>query len=261
MLQKIYFGSNLKMYKTSRETVEYLTKLNEETKELRKAYPEIELFILPSYTALEAASKCMDSSDIRIGAQNMCWEEEGQFTGEISPKMLEDIGIQLIMAGHSERRHVFGESSFDENKKIVAAIEHKFTGLLCVGETAEDKEYGISDEVLRIQIKVGLHNVKKQDLSKIWIAYEPVWSIGVNGIPASKEYAQDKHKIIKETLCELYGEEGKNVPVLYGGSVNKKNASELIKQSSIDGLYIGRAAWNPEEFSLLMTDVMEKLLK
>lgn len=258
MLKKIYFGSNLKMYKTTSETVDYLIKLEKYTKDVRQNYPGITLFILPSHTSLEKAVKCIESSEIKIGAQNMCWEEEGQYTGEISPRMLENIGVQLVMAGHSERRQIFGESSFDENKKIIAALKHEFTGLLCVGETEKDKKYGVSDEVLRTQIKIGLHNVKKEQLSKIWIAYEPIWAIGVRGTPASKHYVQEKHNVIKETLYELYGEQSKEIPVLYGGSVNKENAFEIISQPSVDGLYIGRAAWEPENFSALIHNVMEK---
>lgn len=249
------------MYKTTSETVDYLTRLEKNTEELRKTHPEMELFILPSYTALEASKKCMESSNIQIGAQNMCWETEGQFTGEISPKMLKSMGIQLVMVGHSERRQIFGESSFDENKKIISALKHEFSCLLCVGETAEDKEYKISDEVLRTQIKIGLHNVKTEQLSKIWIAYEPVWSIGTNGIPASKEYVQERHHVIKQTLYEMYGKKGEKIPILYGGSVNKKNACEYMNQPSIDGLYIGRAAWNPVDFSELIDDVMNNLIK
>lgn len=243
------------MYKTIRETNQYLTELAQKTRNVRTQYPEIELFILPSYTSLESAAKCVEQSEIRLGAQNMCWEEEGQFTGEISPRMLEEIGINLVMAGHSERRHIFGESSYEENKKMLKAMEHGFVGLLCIGETAEEKEYGISNEVLRTQIKVGLHGINQAEISKIWIAYEPVWSIGVNGTPAPVEYAAEKHKIIKETLRELYGDGGNMIPVLYGGSVNPQNAIPLIRQRDIDGLYIGRSAWDAEKFSVLIQDV------
>lgn len=155
-------------------------------------------------------------------------EDEGQFTGEISPVMLEELDLHLVMVGHSERRHVFGESNIEENKKMLAAMKHGFTGLLCIGETKEEKGYGIADEVLRTQIKVGLHGIAAEDLDKVWIAYEPVWAIGVNGIPAPVEYAQEKHHVIRETLRELYGEAADVVPALYGGSVNLENATRLF---------------------------------
>ena len=218
--------------------------------------PDMELFILPSYTSLETASKSTDQSEIHLGAQNMCWEDEGQFTGEISPVMLEELDLHLVMVGHSERRHVFGESNIEENKKMLAAMKHGFTGLLCIGETKEEKGYGIADEVLRTQIKVGLHGIAAEDLDKVWIAYEPVWAIGVNGIPAPVEYAQEKHHVIRETLRELYGEAADVVPALYGGSVNLENATRLFVQPDIDGLYVGRVAWDAKRFAGLIADCL-----
>ena len=146
MSKKLYFGSNLKMYKNIKDTVEYLQKLVENTKDISRE--EIELFIIPSYTTLESATKNVDRAYVKLGAQNMCWEDEGQFTGEISPLMLKELGLDLVMIGHSERRHVFGETDVEENKKVKAALNHGFTTLLCIGETAEEKDFGISAEVL-----------------------------------------------------------------------------------------------------------------
>ena len=138
MSKKLYFGSNLKMYKNIKDTVEYLQKLVENTKDISRE--EIELFIIPSYTTLESATKNVDRAYVKLGAQNMCWEDEGQFTGEISPLMLKELGLDLVMIGHSERRHMFGETDVEENKKVKAALNHGFTTLLCIGETAEEKE-------------------------------------------------------------------------------------------------------------------------
>ena len=256
MKRKKYFGSNLKMYKNVAQTESYLKELADRTRELCMQNPDMELFILPSYTSLETASKSTDQSEIRLGAQNMCWEDEGQFTGEISPVMLEELDLHLVMVGHSERRHVFGESNIEENKKMLAAMKHGFTGLLCIGETKEEKGYGIADEVLRTQIKVGLHGIAAEDLDKVWIAYEPVWAIGVNGVPAPVEYAQEKHHVIRETLRELYGEAADVVPALYGGSVNLENATRLFVQPDIDGLYVGRVAWDAKRFAGLIADCL-----
>ena len=172
-----------------------------------------------------------------LGAQNMCWEDEGQFTGEISPLMLQELGLDLVMIGHSERRHGFKESDYTENKKVRKALDSGFTTLLCVGETEQEKEFGISAEVLRTQLKIGLHGVLKEQIENIWIAYEPVWSIGVNGTPAPVDYAQAMHKVIKDCLEEMYGKEGRNIPALYGGSVNPDNSNALIVQPDIDGLF------------------------
>lgn len=252
MKKKLYFGSNLKMYKTIKDTVEYLQKLQSNLSDISR--DEIVLFIIPSYTALESAAKQIDQDSIRLGAQNICWEDEGQFTGEISPIMLKEIGLKLVMIGHSERRHVFGETDDVENKKVKAALNHGFTTLLCIGETAEQKEYGISAEILKMQLKVGLHDVPAAQIPDIWVAYEPVWSIGVNGTPASADYAEKMHKVIKETLAEIFGESASQIPVLYGGSVNPGNANQLIVQPSIDGLFTGRAAWDADKFDTLIRD-------
>ena len=229
MSKKLFFGSNLKMYKNIKDTVSYLQELESLTKDISR--DEIELFIIPSYTTLDSASKAIDQKNIRLGAQNMCWEEQGQFTGEISPLMLQEAGIGLVMIGHSERRHVFGETDIEENKKVLCALEHGFKTLLCIGETAEEKEFGISAE--------------------------PVWSIGVNGTPASADYAEEMHKVIKQTLHEIFGDAADEIPALYGGSVNPGNACDLIVQPSIDGLFTGRAAWQADKFDTLIRDAIK----
>lgn len=254
MKKKLYFGSNLKMYKNIQDTITYLHKLAQNTADLNRE--EIQLFIIPSFTSLEHASACTDQKQILLGAQNMCWEDQGQFTGEISPLMLKELNLGLVMIGHSERRHVFGETDIEENKKVKTALRHGFTALLCIGETKEQKDYGISPEVLRTQLKVGLHDIPMDKLDRIWIAYEPVWSIGVNGTPASPEYAEAMHKIIKETLTELFHENASQIPVLYGGSVNPENADRLIVQPSIDGLFTGRAAWDADKFDVLIRNAI-----
>ena len=255
MQKKIYLGSNLKMYKTIAETCEYLQRLAANTRDINRS--EMELFIIPSYTALERAVNCIDKNSIKLGAQNMCWEGQGQYTGEISPLMLKEIGLDLVMIGHSERRHIFGETDTEENRKVRKALEMDLTALLCIGETAEQKEFGISAETLRIQLKVGLHGITQEQISKLWIAYEPVWSIGVNGIPASADYAEEMHRIIKTTLTEIYGINADDIPVLYGGSVNPSNAKELIVQPSVDGLFIGRSAWDADDFDKLIRSVLK----
>lgn len=250
MMKKLYIGSNLKMYKTIKETVDYLEKLMALTSDIDRS--EMELFIIPSYTALDRAASLENKDLVKLGAQNMCWEEEGQFTGEISPKMLKEIGLDLIMIGHSERRHVFGETDEEENKKVKCGLLHGFTILLCVGETAEDKKYKLGEEVLRTQLKKGFDGVNASDVGRIWVAYEPVWSIGVGGTPASAEYAEQMHKEIKRCLIELFGTAAEEIPVLYGGSVNMENAQELISRPSIDGLFVGRAAWQADKFNDLI---------
>lgn len=251
-MKKLYFGTNLKMYKNIQETTSYLEHLVSLTKDISRE--EMILFVIPSYTSLSNAVSCIDRSYVKLGAQNMCWEDQGQFTGEISPLMLKEMNLDLVMIGHSERRHVFAEADATENKKVKCALGHDFTTLLCVGETLEEKNYDISNEVLRTQLKVGFHDVPIEKASKIWVAYEPVWAIGVNGLPASVDYAEEKHKVIKECLSELFGNAGNEIPVLYGGSVNPGNANDLIVQPSIDGLFTGRSAWQADAFNKLIRD-------
>jgi triosephosphate isomerase len=236
------------------ETAEYLGELAKRTKDIDRN--EMELFIIPSYTSLAEAAKTVEPHLVKLGAQNMCWEEKGQFTGEISPLMLKELGIELVMVGHSERRHVFHESDEEENRKVRCVLEQGMKALLCIGETAKEKEYSTSAETLRTQLKVGLYKVSEKWIPDIRIAYEPVWSIGVNGTPASAGYAQRMHRMIKQTLIEVFGEAGGKIPVLYGGSVNLQNAEELIVQPDIDGLFVGRAAWDAEPFDRLIRRAM-----
>ena len=257
MQKKLYMGSNLKMYKTIAETVSYLKELTSRTADIGRE--RFELFILPSYFTFDRINKEVDRSLVRVGPQNMCWEEQGTFTGEISPRMMEELDLDFVMIGHSERRHVFGETDIEENKKVLAGLRHGFTTLLCVGETAQQKAFGVSREVLREQILTGLAGVKEEQTEQIWIAYEPVWSIGESGTPATPEYAEEMHAEMRACLVERFGEAGRTIPVLYGGSVNPGNANELIVCPHIDGLFTGRAAWNAEAFDALIRGVLRTL--
>jgi L-erythrulose 1-phosphate isomerase len=249
-MKKLYFGTNLKMYKNMADTAAYLQRLQELTRDIPR--DEIELFVLPSYTSLNAGAACVDPQYITLGAQNMAWEEQGQFTGEVSPLMLQEMGIRLVMIGHSERRHVFGETDQKENLKVLAAVNHGFTALLCIGETLEEKSFGVSDEILRMQLKIGLFGLPAEKLAQLWVAYEPVWAIGVGGTPATADYAQARHQAIRTCLEEMYGTAGRQIPLLYGGSVNPGNASEMIVLPSVDGLFTGRSAWQADGFNQLI---------
>lgn len=252
---KLHIGTNTKMYKNITMTTDFLSRLGELTSGISRE--RMELFVIPSFTTLSAASGIAEKGDIRLGAQNMGWEDEGQFTGEISPLMLKEVGVGIIEIGHSERRHVLGETDVMENRKVLCALRHGFNPLLCVGETGEQKEAGLADEVLRMQLKLGLRGVEPEEAKALRIAYEPVWAIGVSGVPASKEYAEERHRTLRQCLVELFGAEaGGGVPLLYGGSVNNENAPDLIRMPSIDGLFIGRAAWDAENFMRILTDVL-----
>ena len=254
-LDKIYLGTNTKMFKTPSEAEAHIATLAALTADLRDS---IHLFVIPSYTSLHRAVGAAAGTGVMIGAQSMGWEERGQLTGEISPLMLRELGVELVMVGHSERRHILHETDYEEEKRVSCAAEHGFTTLLCIGETAEQKAYGLSRETLARQLKIGLHSLPKAlAASRLWIAYEPVWAIGVGGVPADEGYANEMHGAIKETLCQLYGNDvGREIPVLYGGSVNPDNAEKLAAQPNIDGLFIGRSAWDAERFNTLIRSVL-----
>lgn len=252
---RLYLGTNTKMYKTIADTASFLTQLNELTADL--ADSPLTLFVIPSFTALESAGRITSGSHIRLGAQNMCWEDQGQFTGEISPVMLQEVGVSVVEIGHSERRHVFREDDYDQEKKVQKAAGSGFTPLLCVGETLTQREYDLSGETLSIQLKTGLHSITAEQAENLWIAYEPVWAIGVNGIPAQSDYVAARHTGIRRTLCQRFGQEcGNRIPILYGGSVNPQNAQELIQLPDVDGLFIGRSAWDAHAFNRIIRQVL-----
>ena len=250
-MKPLLMGTNLKMYKTAGETQAYLSALQSLTQDLRR---DVTLFVIPSYPALERAANTVKDKAILLGAQNMHPEEQGQFTGEVSPLMLKEFDLDIVEIGHSERRHVFHETDEQENKKVLSALNHGFTALLCVGETAEQKAAGIADEVLAMQLKIGLSGVLPEQAGGVWIAYEPVWAIGVNGIPAPADYVKARHASIRRVLNGLFPET--EIPVLYGGSVNPQNAEELIVQPNVDGLFTGRSAWQAENFNALIRQVL-----
>lgn len=257
-MKKILLGTNWKMHKTAKEAIEYTKELIE----LSREFSEYKIFIIPPYTDLWEVKKIVDGSSILLGAQNMHWEDEGAYTGEISPKMLKEIGIDIIELGHSERRQYYNETDFTVNKKVIAALNYNMTPLICIGEKLEDKEYSISKEVLARQVKLALNGVSLTQASKIWLAYEPVWAIGEQGIPAEPEYIGIIHTHIRGVLTELYGEKtASTIPILYGGSVNINNAVPFISQPNVDGLFVGRSAWNTRSFREIMEDLSCSVLK
>lgn len=255
MDKKAYVGTNFKMYKTICETEEYLVKLKKLTGQLPEEIAEI--FVIPSFTALPAAGAIVKDSRIKLGAQNMCWEDMGPFTGEISPVMLKEFGTEIVEIGHSERRHTFGETDEEERKKVRKALEHGLIPLLCVGETLQQRKRGIGDEILSMQIKTALYNLPLRQMEKIRIAYEPVWAIGVNGIPAEPQYVAGRHSHMRDLLIDMLGERSGNcIPLIYGGSVNLKNAKQFIGMENVDGLFVGRSAWDVENFWRIIQEVL-----
>ena len=254
-MKKLYIGTNTKMYKTIEETIEFLKELGKCTESISR--DEMELFVIPSFTTLYSAKSIAKNANITLGAQNMAWEDRAALTGEISPLMLKEVGVNIVELGHSERRHIMGETDEMQRKKINKALSHNFWPLLCIGETLEQKENGIADEVLKTQLKIALGDVMAEQADNLWVAYEPVWAIGESGQPATPDYAAEKHKVIRDTLIELFGQNiGDNIPILYGGSVNNENAPEFIVVPNVDGLFIGRSAWDAKNFVSIIEEVL-----
>ncbi len=254
--KKWYMGTNTKMYKTIAETNEFVSRLCELTKDISRE--DFTLFVIPSYTTLDQANGHRDKDLLKLGAQNMGWEERGQYTGEISPLMLKEVGCDLVMIGHSERRHVFLETDDMERKKVRCAVDHGFTALLCIGETEEEKDAGRSDEVLKEQLRIGFADILPEETGKLWVAYEPVWAIGVHGKPITIDYADEKITVIRQELIAMFGPAGEDIPVFYGGSVNNGNAVPLSKCKDINGLFIGRSAWDADNFNTIIRAVRKE---
>lgn len=257
-MKKFLLGTNWKMNKTLAEGTDYTVKVSE----IITKYPQFEFFIIPPHTHLWKLKELLDSkkSALKLGAQNMHYDDAGQFTGEISPVMLAEIGLDIVELGHCERRQYFNETDETVNLKTLAALKHQLLPLICIGEKMSDRNYGISKEMLAKQLKVALKNVSADEIGKFWIAYEPIWAIGVNGIPAETPYVEEIHDFLRSVLIDLYGPSGKDVPLLFGGSVNINNASEYARLTNVDGLFIGRSAWEPdlfEEIMILVGDIVK----
>ena len=243
-LNRLYLGTNTKMYKTIAETTSFLTQLRQLTEDL--ADSPLTLFVIPSFTSLESANRITSGSHIRLGAQNMCWEDQGQFTGEISPVMLKEVGVSVVEIGHSERRHVFRENDFDQEKKTAKAAQSGFTPLLCIGETLTQREQGITIDWVRKQVKIAFQNVTADQAKQAVIAYEPIWAIGT-GKTATTAQAEEVCGAIRVCIGEIYDEATKEaIRIQYGGSVNAGNAAELFAEPDIDGGLVGGASLKAE---------------
>lgn len=204
-----------------------------------------QLFVIPPFTAVAEVADRLSGTPVRVGVQNVHWAEAGPWTGEVSAAMAADCGATIAEIGHSERRTHFGETDETVALKVEAALRHGLTPLVCVGDTRDEHAAGRTAAVLDLQVRAALSRVAPGDAGKVVIAYEPVWSIGEGGTPADPGFADDQHRRIKAVLGAVTGREPR---VLYGGSVNPGNCVALARQPHIDGLFIGRSAWQPEGY-------------
>lgn len=238
-----WIGTSWKMNKTLSEGLAFAQSLADAAATIDD---RVQPFVIPPFTLVREVKKRLAETRIKVGAQNMHWDAAGAWTGEVSPVMLKDCGLDLVELGHSERRAHFGETDRTVGLKTAAAFAHGLTPLVCVGETLAEREAGQAQDVLAAQVDGALSQLGgKATGASLLFAYEPVWAIGVNGIPASADYADAQQALIKHVARRHLGDEPL---VLYGGSVNPTNAAEMIRRPHIDGLFIGRSAWEPEGY-------------
>lgn len=243
-MRKPIIGGNWKMNKTFTEAVELVKKLTSEI----GSYKSVEVVIFPPFTYLQQIKNLLDGSCIGLGAQNMFWEEKGAYTGEISPRMLADVGCRYVILGHSERRGYFGETDDEINKKIKKALEFNLTPVVCVGERLEEREKGIEEKIVSSQVRGCLAGLSYSQIKSIVLAYEPVWAIGT-GKTATPDQAQKMHSFIRGVIEELTDKEvAQSVRIQYGGSVKPDNIKSLMEEPDIDGALVGGASLIPESF-------------
>jgi triosephosphate isomerase len=243
MAKSLWVGTSWKMNKTLAEALAFADGLKAADKDRS---PQVQRFILPAFTALREVKSRLAQTSVKVGAQNMHWDDGGAWTGEISPLMLKDCKADLVEIGHSERREFFNETDETVSRKTAAAVRHGLIPIVCIGETLAEREAGRADAVLARQVTAALALLSPAEKqAEILIAYEPVWAIGVNGIPATMDYANARHEKISEVVEATVG---RRLPLLYGGSVNPSNCAELVAQKHIDGLFIGRSAWTVDGY-------------
>ena len=250
-MRKPLISANWKMNHNHFEAIQTIQRLSYALSS--SDYENVDVSVHPPFTDLRSLQTLIEADDIPIslGAQHCHWEEKGALTGEVSTEMLAKLNVSFVLVGHSERRHVFGETNEDVNRKLHAIISKEMTPILCVGETLEQRESGETDSVVESQLKAGLDGVALKNVASMVIAYEPVWAIGT-GKNATPEDAQEVCNSIRSWISENWKAAGEEVRIQYGGSVKGVNAPDLMKQSDIDGLLVGGASLDPDEFSRII---------
>lgn len=236
-MEQVWIGTSWKMNKTLAEARAFASGLMGANVD-----PRIQPFVIPPFTAVREVKAMLADTRVKVGAQNMHWDDAGAWTGEISPVMLKDCGLDIVELGHSERREHFGETDATVGLKVAAAVRHGLIPLICIGETLDERQAGRAAEVLERQVRAALAGA---GAAPVLLAYEPVWAIGANGIPATADYADARQAEIIAVAQDVLGS---RVPCLYGGSVNPGNCAELIACPHVDGLFIGRSAWAVEGY-------------
>lgn len=247
-LRKAVIAGNWKMNKTPAEAKELISAIAPLVKDA-----DCDVVACAPFVDLQSALEAAEGTNIKIGAENCHWEKSGAFTGEISADMLVAMGIDYVIIGHSERRQYFGETDETVQKRTRAALDAGMTVILCVGEYLEQREQGVTAELVAMQTKIALGGVSADELKRVIIAYEPVWAIGT-GKTATADQANEVCKVIRDVVAELYGKDSADaITVQYGGSMNAANADELLSKPDVDGGLIGGASLKPEDFAAIVT--------
>jgi len=247
-MRKKVMAANWKMYKTPDQTRDFFR----DFLPLVAGHTRDEIVVCPSLLDIPAALDAAKGSNVAVGAQNVHWKEEGAFTGEASVGQLLAFGVNWVIIGHSERRQYFGETDDTVNLRLKTALEHGLTPICCVGEVLEEREAGMTDDVLRRQCTRAFHAISTKKAAKLVIAYEPVWAIGT-GKTATPEIAAEAHAVIRKQSSEIFGEEFANqLRILYGGSVKPENVKALMAQEEIDGALVGGASLDPKSFAAIV---------
>jgi len=245
-MRKPFVAGNWKMNTDSHSSVSLARDVAAGMSEI--AGHKIDVAVIPPFVYLQSVARTLSASSIAVGAQDVYTEQQGAFTGEISGSMLKDIGCTYALCGHSERRHVIGETDELINKKVSAAISGGLLPILCVGELLEQRKTEVTKEVVTRQIRAGLAGLGDEKVSAVTVAYEPVWAIGT-GLTATTKQAQEAHRLIRKLLSEMYDEQlADDIRILYGGSVKPDNAAELMGQQDVDGLLVGGASLDADDF-------------
>ena len=246
MRRKVIAG-NWKMNMLPNEAINFIQELAPLVKDTKN-----KIILCVPYTDLFYALLHVQGTNIKIGAQNMHWEEKGAYTGEVSAPMLKSIGVEYVIIGHSERRQYFAETDETVNKKIKSALAHGLKPIVCVGETLEQRENGQTEQIVTSQVEKAFEGIPASELEKIIVAYEPIWAIGT-GKTATKEDANSTIMQIRKKIAEMYGQnEANGVIIQYGGSVKSANAKELFEMSDIDGGLVGGASLKADEFAKIV---------
>jgi len=247
-MRKKLITANWKMYKTPEQTTAFFR----EFLPMADGHTRDEIAVCPPFINLHAAIAAAAGSNVLIGAQNVHWEKEGAFTGEISAPMLVSIGVTHVIIGHSERRQYFNETDDTVNRKLEVSLENGLTPIVCVGEVLEEREAGLTEDVLRRQCLRAFNGISARKAARLTVAYEPVWAIGT-GKTATPQMAADAHTVIRYEAENAFGKEfAENLRILYGGSVKPENATALMSESEIDGALVGGASLDPATFSKIV---------